>query len=360
MKKLFPVILVCLLGALVFAGTASASTLTLAKLAKQVAALQKKVNAQAATIAGQNSTITALSSRVTADEATIAGQGVKITGLSTDLAGALSAVTALQNAPVTVGQSQFDALAAKVTTAQGDIATLKSGMVDVAGSMGQLTSSYFTLGSKQSADEQTLAEHTAILQDAAPVLAVAPYLSVTSGALYGTKGPNVVFSGANVHIVDGTGHTWGNGTRSGLGNLLVGYNEGATTCTGAHNIVCGRENNFSSYGGLVAGEFNDISGVCASITGGVLGVASGGDSSILGGRGNKATSDYATVSGGAYNTASQWSASVSGGQSNTASGSASSISGGGSGSGGLTESTNYGWMAGTTATNSSTPVYHAP
>ena len=39
-------------------------------------------------------------------------------------------------------------------------------------------------------------------------------------------------------------------------------------CTGSHNVVVGKEHNLSSYGGLVVGWYNDISGINASVSGG--------------------------------------------------------------------------------------------
>jgi hypothetical protein len=40
----------------------------------------------------------------------------------------------------------------------------------------------------------------------------------------GVVGPNIVFTGANIHIVDGSGSTDDNGgALRGLGNLVIGY-----------------------------------------------------------------------------------------------------------------------------------------
>jgi hypothetical protein len=137
--------------------------------------------------------------------------------------------------------------------------------------------------------------------------------------------------GANLQIVNGTGTT--NGAVDGLGNLIVGYNEpGASPSdnrTGSHNIVTGQRNNFSSYGGLVTGTGNTVSGDWSSVSGGYGNTASGNGSSVSGGTYNTASGDYASVSGGFYNTASgDYAASVSGGKYNTASGTSSSVSGG--------------------------------
>src|SRR5262245_5245419 len=98
-------------------------------------------------------------------------------------------------------------------------------------------------------------------------------------------GPNeVVITGANLRIVNGLGSTE---TTNGLGNLIVGYNESTPirpdSRSGSHNVVVGEGNNFSSFGGLVVGLGNEISGTFASVTGGTVNTASGGGSSVSGG-----------------------------------------------------------------------------
>jgi len=158
---------------------------------------------------------------------------------------------------------------------------------------------------------------------------------------YVSGGPNeVVITGANLRIVNGLGTTQ---TSNGLGNLIVGYNElrmqfpqcagnpdplCADTRTGSHNIVVGEQNNFSSFGGLVVGIFNEISGMFASVSGGTNNMASGEFASVSAGQGNRASSRLSVVSGGVANDASGVGALVSGGAFNTASGDSSSVSGG--------------------------------
>ena len=156
----------------------------------------------------------------------------------------------------------------------------------------------------------------------------------------------LVITGANLRIVNGLGAT---DTTNGLGNLIVGYNEltGDTPDdrTGSHNMVAGRRHSFASFGGLVVGDHNAISGPFAAVSGGVNNVASGifasvsgganniasgpgAGSSVSGGNGNTASGNQASVSGGHANTATSSSASVSGGNGNTASGRWASVTGG--------------------------------
>ena len=159
-------------------------------------------------------------------------------------------------------------------------------------------------------------------------------------------GDDIFIDNANLHIRDGSGTT--DGTVNGLGNLIIGYNEERDLPeedirTGSHNIIVGRHNNFSAFGGLVVGTHNEISGKfsCvsggsdnkasgdyASISGGANNNASNLFSSVSGGSDNEATGRYASISGGSYNTANGNGASVSGGERNSASSIGASISGG--------------------------------
>jgi hypothetical protein len=171
---------------------------------------------------------------------------------------------------------------------------------------------------------------------------------------------DLVFSGCNVHIVNGAGSTQ---TTNGLGNLIVGYNEDASTQakpasvrTGSHNIVTGLGHSYTSSGGLVAGRLNKISGLYAtvtggsensataassSVTGGKINVASAPNSTVLGGQQNEASGVSSTVTAGFGNKATGAQSSVSGGMSNTASGQLSNVSGGQSRTAG-----DLGWAAG--------------
>ena len=157
-------------------------------------------------------------------------------------------------------------------------------------------------------------------------------------------GSDITFSGVNVHIVNGTGTT--DGAVNGLGNLVVGYNElrgFADDRTGSHNMVVGMGLNYSSYGGLVVGLDNTISGAYSSVSGGRYNEASGDYSSVAGGgsddfgKGNVAFADYSAILGGINNLAGDPAltdhdigkqSTVSGGSYHTASGICSSVSGG--------------------------------
>ena len=215
-------------------------------------------------------------------------------------------------------------------------------------------------------------------------------LSVSNDPNAGGVNTLLTTKGVNVQIVNGMNSTE---TRNGLGNLIVGYDEKdpqyTQARTGSHNIVVGMGNNYLSYGGIVAGQSNDISGPYASAVGGQDNIANSDHASVFGGQSNAASSDHscvssgyqniasgseASVSGGIQNVASKTCASVSGGQYNVADGSYSSVSGGNSniaaafcasvsGGANLSQSTGNGWSAGSAFTGPGTDKtgnFHSP
>jgi hypothetical protein len=142
-------------------------------------------------------------------------------------------------------------------------------------------------------------------------------------------GTDFVIAGKNVFIVDGSGATESD---SGLGNLTVGYNAlravGGDARTGTHNLILGDRHNFTSYGGLVAGDANEISRPYATVTGGSANTASGYAATVCAGEFNTASGVQASILGGKFNTASGDNSSVGGGNHNQAQADDSSVSGG--------------------------------
>jgi hypothetical protein len=94
---------------------------------------------------------------------------------------------------------EIEALEAKVESLQATVSALQ----------GQVTSLQTQLAAVQS-------NHA---------LALGPFVSVDLNPEIGVKGPNITFTGANIHIVSGSGSTDDNGTPRGLGNLIIGYDE---------------------------------------------------------------------------------------------------------------------------------------
>jgi len=180
-----------------------------------------------------------------------------------------------------------------------------------------------------------LADTEESLDNAQSVLALGPYVFVKQDPINGLVGPHLIFEGVNVHIRSGSDSTNDNIDQgedlTGLGNLVVGYNAergSGDDRSGSHNIILGDLQSFSSFGGLVAGRQNTISGEYATITAGHSNTASGYAAHVSGGWANKASFHYCTVSGGTLNEASGWYSSVSGGYGNLASGKHASVSGG--------------------------------
>jgi hypothetical protein len=139
--------------------------------------------------------------------------------------------------------------------------------------------------------------------------------------------PVLTISGENVQIVNGAGSET---TTNGLGNLILGYNDNPDQLErgGSHNLVVGDDNGYTSYGGIVAGYGNLISGIFASASGGNGNSATGDYSSISGGTDNTSGGTYSTVIGGDNNTATGTESSITGGVLNSATGSGASILGG--------------------------------
>ena len=96
-------------------------------------------------------------------------------------------------------REEMEALQAKVASLQATVSTLQ----------GQVSS---------------LQSQLAVVQSNA-ALALGPFVTVDPDAEFGVVGPHITFKGANIHIVSGSGFTNDNDNPTGLGNLIVGYNE---------------------------------------------------------------------------------------------------------------------------------------
>jgi hypothetical protein len=151
-----------------------------------------------------------------------------------------------------------------------------------------------------------------------------PYIKYEEKGVDGK--PTIKFEGVNVQIVSGAGTEAA--AVNGEGNIVIGYNESPGTQTGSNNLILGGEQTYTSYGGILGGSRNTISGPFSAVISGGLNVASGGESSVSGGQSNTASGNASTVGGGFENTASALNTSVSGGYANTASQFDSSVSGG--------------------------------
>ena len=237
-----------------------------------------------ASVTDHGSRIEAIESAPYASEAWVASQGF---AAGSDLDALTTTVTALQ----------VDVLA-NVTLAQTNAAEIGTNAGDVAANATDIQT-----------NTDALADLDASLGD---LDELAGYVSVDPVS------HDVFLEGANLHVRDGSGST--QGTATGLGNLVVGYDEDdGDDKSGSHNLVIGPYHTYSGYGGLVAGYDNALTGVHTSVTGGRTNVAGGSYTSVSGGHANLAIGWGSSVSGGAANQAFGESASVVGGFGLTAS-----------------------------------------
>jgi hypothetical protein len=227
--------------------------------------------------------------------------------------------------------SQLAALQAQVTSLQATVSTLEK-------QVGDLQTNNAALQSQVN----TLQTQLAVVQSNNALL-LGPFVNIDPNPEIGVIGPNIIFSGANIHIVSGSGATK---DFTGLGNLIIGYDEDPASVpssvssvpvplaagdrSGSHNLVIGRWNRFSqfAFGGIAAGELNTISGEASSVTGGLWNVVLGDYASVSGGFRNQAWGTESSVSGGIFNFAEGQYSTVSGGDNNFSRAVASSILGG--------------------------------
>jgi hypothetical protein len=219
-------------------------------------------------------------------------------------------------------------LRAEIAAVQAQVTSLRSSVSELQSEVKSLQNSNTSL------QNQLTVAHN--------VLALAPFVSVDPNPAIGVIGPNIIFSGVNIHVRSGSGSTDDGGNPRGLGNLITGYDEdpmkpltgdsslGLPTIMqtsgfpsplnpgdrgGSHNLVIGGGNRFTqtAFGGFVAGERNTIKSFGASIGGGFFNTAGGLFATVSGGIRNVADGTDASVSGGLENFASAPGAAVTGG-----------------------------------------------
>ena len=132
-----------------------------------------------------------------------------------------------------------------------------------------------------------------------------------------TVGNDITISGANLHVVNGTGVTT---ATNSLGNVIIGYNELRTSPdndrSGSHMLVVGTRLSYSGAAGIVAGFNNSSYALFASVTGGTTNTSSGEGASVSGGSFGMASGENATVTAGFNGMASGEGSAVHGGFNN--------------------------------------------
>jgi hypothetical protein len=129
------------------------------------------------------------------------------------------------------------------------------------------------------------------LEDLGELPELAEYIEVDEGA--------VAFVGANVYVLSGSGGT--DEAVNGLGNLVIGYDEGDGDKSGSHNLVLGENNTYSSYAGVVAGRDNNLSGPYGAILSGEENGVNTSYGVVVTGKGNNANAYTSAILGGASN-----------------------------------------------------------
>lgn len=238
---------------------------------------------------------------------------------------------------VTQSDADLSALQDELTAVQDELASVQKELAELQ----EEQSSVSDLALEQSAQREEVVTLSDELSEAQAQIAtleetVAVLVLDTDGVAdllqYVTAYPaanQIKIVGANVLIQSGSGYTddgyhlkipgW---KTYGLGNLIIGYDEGddKDMKTGSHNIVVGRDHSYTSYGGLVVGYNNSIIGQYSSVTGGHSNSAEARTASVSGGRYNTAADYYSWVGGGYENKADSWYGSVMGGAFNISTG----------------------------------------
>jgi hypothetical protein len=238
----------------------------------QIAVLESDVSSNASLredVVSNTSTIVSVSQRVSVLEASQDQQDSLLSELVVDVEANTSAIL----------------------LARGDISDNSDAISSMAGDVADNSSSVNSNTSDIAALESELGS-----LDGAALTDFMTYVDVD------TSLDTVSFSGANVYVNSGSGST--SGTVNGLGNLIVGYDEGSSGKTGSHNLILGSYHGYTSYGGLVGGYSNDISDAYASVIGGSYNEASGTTAVVIGGYYNDATGHRSAVLGGYMNEAS--------------------------------------------------------
>jgi hypothetical protein len=170
-----------------------------------------------------------------------------------------------------------------------------------------------------------------------PALKLGPFVTVDPNPELGVIGPNITFTGANIHIVNGMQAT---GIVNGLGNLIIGYDEAPVLNiifpgdtfdptpnygrypgerSGSHNLIIGPQNRFTAtaYGSIVGGSNNTSEAGGASVLGGSDSVAGGAGCIVLSGAANWAGGGGNVICSGLFNTTGGNAGAVLGGENNS-------------------------------------------
>jgi hypothetical protein len=117
------------------------------------------------------------------------------------------------------------------TRARGEEAS--GGVRNDIGALEEKVASLQATVSALQAQISSLQSHLAAIESN-PALALGPFVSIDPNSENEVVGPNITFKGANIHIVSGSGFTDDNDNPTGLGNLIVGYDEPPGNLSGTY------------------------------------------------------------------------------------------------------------------------------
>ncbi len=287
----------------------------LAAAEDEIATLQGDLTAAVGEIATLQGDLSTAEGEIDALEVDLAGAQVSIAYLD-GLYWALDAEVA--------GLGDMSQLESDVAALQGDMAAAQ---VEIATLQTDLYSHWLYILELQDVDtqfEMVLSEFDqrieALDAEVAALAGVGTLADLADYVTVDTATDSVMFVGANVFVQSGSGTTNDGGSLTGLGNLIVGYdeNDGSDTKSGSHNLVIGRYHTYTSYAGLVTGEHNAIEDRYASVCGGHENSATAEGASVSGGKGNTALGDWSSISGGNNGWAEGSVSSINGGTSTSA------------------------------------------
>ena len=119
------------------------------------------------------------------------------------------------------------------------------------------------------------------------------------------KKPTIQFTGANVQVYAG-GST--ENQTNGLGNLYVGLDGLPGNQTGSNNLIVGVGEEYTSFGSIIGGEFNQGTGQYSAVFG--TESKTSGQESFANGTKNTASGAESSVTSGVLNVASAFRSSV--------------------------------------------------
>jgi hypothetical protein len=249
-----------------------------------------------------------------------------------DLSAELAAITA-----------RLDANEAADTNLRAEVATLQATQTQAAvdltalqaahdADLASLTEQLAALEAAQSDIAAGLLDLQSTALDPSTQAAIADLLAVVTVDL---PAATLTITGVNVYVQSGSGTTDDGGAPVGLGNLVLGYDEGSADGsdlkTGSHNLVIGPEHSYTGVGGIVAGEDNwlladhsailagnknEVSGPYSAALSGKNHVVSGDGAAVIAGDSNVVSSSWGVVVGGYTNTTAGFKSVIVGGSSN--------------------------------------------